>query len=92
MRQLRAIVDGRYVAAREEALKIYLQERERRRRYARTRDERDRERRTLVGAHMSREKAEFIRFIAQQEGTSVTQFVNLALRQAVERSDTWRGA
>ena len=90
--RLRAIVDGRFVAAREEALRAYLAERERRRRYARTRNERDRERRTLVGAHMSREKAEYIRFIAAQEGTSVTQFVNLALRQAIERSDTYRGA
>ena len=91
LRRLRAIVDGRYAAAREEALRIYLDERERRRRYARTRNERDRERRTLVGTHLSREKAEYIRWLANMEGISVTQFVNLALRQAVERSDTYKG-
>ena len=88
---LRAIVDGRYPAAREEALTAYLREREKRRRYARVRDKRDRQRRTLVGAHMPLEKAEYIRFIAAQEGTSVTKFVELALRQAIERSDTYRG-
>ena len=89
---LQAIVDGRYVAAREEALRTYLAERERRRRYARVRDAKDRQRRTLVGAHMSKADAEFVRFIAEQEGVSMTAFVRLALRQAVERSDTWRGA
>ena len=88
---LRAIVDGRYVAAREEALRAYLHERERRRRYARVRDERDRTRRTLIGTHMPLEKAELVKIIAAQEGTSVTQFVNLALRQAIERSDTYNG-
>ena len=89
---LRAIVDGRFPAAREEALRAYLFERDRRRRYAKVRDERDRTRRTLVGAHMPLEKAEYIRFIAEQEGTSVTKFVELALKLAVERSDTYRGA
>ena len=88
---LQAIADGRYSSARHGALERYIRERERRRRYARVRDERDRQRRTLVGAHMPLEKAEYIRFIAEQEGTSVTQFVNLALRQAIERSDTYRG-
>ena len=91
LRRLRAIVDGRFVAAREEALREYLLERERRRRYARVRDRRDRERRTLVGAHMSRDKAEYIRWLANMEGISVTKFVELALRQAIERSDTYRG-
>ena len=88
---LQAIVDGRFMAAREEALTAYLHERERRKRYARVRDAKDRQRRTLVGAHMPLEKAEYIRFIAQQEGTSVTKFVELALRLAIERSDTYRG-
>ena len=91
LRQLRAIVDGRFVAAREEALRAYLHERERRRRYARTRDERDRDRRTLVGAHVSKADAELVRFIADRECASVTAFVKLALRQAIERSDTYRG-
>ena len=89
---LREVAEGRYAAAREEALRRYIAERERRRRYARVRDERDRERRTLVGAHMSKADAELVRFIAEHEGTSVTAFVKLALRQAVERSDTYRGA
>ena len=88
---LREIVDGRYPAAREEALAAYLLERDRRKRYARVRDAKDRERRTLVGAHMNRADAEFVRFIAQQEDTSVTKFVELALRLAIERSDTYRG-
>ena len=92
LRQLRAITDAPTVQERKEALAAYLHERDRRRRYARVRDRRDRERRTLVGAHLSRADAEFIRFIAQQEGTSVTKFVELALRLAVERSDTYRGA
>lgn len=89
--RLRAITDGPTVQEREEALLEYLSERERRRRYARVRNRRDRERRTLVGAHMPLEKAEYIRFIAQQEGTSVTKFVELALRLAIERSDSYRG-
>ena len=89
--RLRAITDGETVQQREAALLDYLNERERRRRYARVRDAKDRERRTLVGTHVPLEKAEYIRFIAAQEGTSVTQFVNLALRQAIERSDTYRG-
>lgn len=88
---LRAIADGRYAAARDEALRAYLAEREKRRRYAKVRDERDRERRTLVGAHIPRHKAEYVKFIAEQEGISVTAFVNLALRLAIERSDTYRG-
>ena len=91
LRQLRAIADGRYPAAREAALRAYLYERDRRKRYARVRDAKDRERRTLGGAHMSKADAEFVRFIAQQEGTSVTKFVELALRRAIERSDTYRG-
>ena len=89
--RLRAITDGPTVREREAALLAYLEERERRKRYARVRNERDRGRRTLVGAHVSRADAEYIRWLANMEGTSVTQFVNLALRQAIERSDTYRG-
>lgn len=88
---LRAIAEGPYPAARHEALERYIAEREKRRRYARIRDERDRERRTLVGAHVSRADADIVRFLADREGTSVTKFVELALRQAIERSDTYRG-
>ena len=87
---LRAMVDGRYVAAREEALRAYLHERERRRRYAKVRDERDRTRRTLVGAHMSKADAELVRFLADREDMSVTAFVRYALRRAMENSDTNR--
>ena len=89
---LRAIAEGRYPAARHGALERYIAERERRRRYARVRDERDRERRTLVGAHMSKADADIVRFIAEREGVSMTAFVRFALRQAMERSDTYRGA
>lgn len=85
---LRAIADGRYPAAREEALRCYVAERERRRRHAAVRDERDRQRRTLVGAHVPRALAQEIAYIADQENLSVTAFVKLAIRQAVERSDT----
>ena len=88
---LRSIAEGRYPAARHGALERYIAERERRRRYARVRNERDRERRTLVGTHVPLEKAEYIRWLANMEGVSVTQFVNLALRLAIERSDTYRG-
>lgn len=87
---LREIVEGRYPAAREAALQRYVIERSRRRRQARTRDSRDKERRTLVGAHVSRAKADQIRWIAEREDLSVTAFVNLAIRQAIERSDTGR--
>ena len=92
LRMLWDVVQGRYPAAREDALRRYLAEREKRKRYARVRNERDRQRRTLVGAHMPLEKAELVKFIADREDMSVTAFVNLALRQAIERSDTWRGA
>lgn len=88
---LRAIADGRYPAAREEAMRAYINERERRRRLARTRDSRDKERRTLVGAHVSRALAQEISWIAEKEDLSVTAFVKLAIRQAIERSDTGRG-
>lgn len=87
---LRAIVEGRYPAARENALQCYIAERERRRRHAAVRDDRDRERRTLVGAHVPRAEADRVAWIAEQEDMSVTAFVKLALRQAVERSDTGR--
>ena len=89
--RLRAITDGPTVQEREEALAAYLLEREKRRRYARVRDRRDRERRTLVGAHMSKADADIVRFIADREGVSMTTFVRFALKLAVERSDTWRG-
>lgn len=87
---LRAIAEGRYPAAREEALQLYIAERERRRRHAAVRDGRDRERRTLVGAHVPRAEADTVAWIAGQEDMSVTAFVKLAIRQAVERSDTGR--
>ena len=87
---LKAIANGRYPAARFGALEAYVKERDRRRRHAAVRDRKDRERRTLIGAHVSRSKAELIRWIADQEGVSVTHFVNAAIRQAIERSDTYR--
>ena len=89
---LRDVVDGRLLEARVDALRRYLDERMRRRRYARVRDERDRERRTLVGTHISREDAERIRTIAELEGSSLNAFVKRAIRQAIERSGTYRGA
>lgn len=89
---LKAIADGPDQDARRDALFQYVKERDRRRRHARVRDARDRERRTLVGAHVSRAKADVIAWIAAQEGVSVTAFVNRAIRQAVEQSDTFRAA
>ena len=88
---LRAIVEAKFQAKREEALLRYLTERDRRKRYARTRDGRDRTRRTLVGTHISRDVADRIRTIAELEGTSLNAFVKRALRLAIEQSDTWRG-
>ena len=88
---LRAIADGQTRADRVEALREYVLERDRRGRYARVRNRRDRERRTLVGTHMKREDAEIVRFIADREDMSVTAFVNRALRLAIEQSDTYRG-
>lgn len=87
---LRTIADGKYQAAREEALQRYVAERERRRRHASIRDERDRERRTLIGAHVSREEAELVARIADREDMSTTAFVRLAIRQAMEQSETFR--
>lgn len=87
---LRAIADGKYQAAREDALQRYIAERERRHRHAAVRNERDKERRTLVGAHVSRELAELVGYVASQENVSTTAFVKLAIRQAVERSDSGR--
>lgn len=87
---LQAIADGKYQAAREEALQRYIAERERRRRHATIRDSKDRERRTLVGAHVPRAEADMVAWIAEQEDISLTAFVKLAIRQAVERSDTGR--
>lgn len=88
---LHAIADGRDHAARFESMGRYIAERVRRGRHAAVRDRKDRERRTLVGAHMSKADAAQIAWIADQEGTSVTAFVKLALKQAMERSDTFRG-
>ena len=89
--KLRAIMEGQTREERVEALRGYVLERDRRSRYAKVRNRRDRERRTLVGTHVPREQAEYIRWLANMEGTSVTQFVNLAIRLAIERSDTYRG-
>lgn len=88
--RLRAITDGETVQQREAALLNYLAERERRKRYARVRNARDRQRRTLVGAHIPREEAELVAWLANQEDLSTTAFVKLAIRQAMERSDTYR--
>lgn len=87
---LQAIVKGETPEDRTEALKAYGYEREKRSRYARVRNARDRERRTLLGAHVPRHTAQFIAWLANREGLSTTAFVNLALKQAVERSDTYR--
>lgn len=78
-------------SAREKALRDYVIERERRRRHAAVRDERDSQRRTLVGAHVPRAEADQVAKIAEQEDMSVTAFVKMAIRQAMERSDTVRG-
>lgn len=88
--RLRAITDGETVQQREAALLNYLAERERRKRYARVRNARDRRRRTLVGAHIPREEAELVAWLADREDLSTTAFVKLAIRQAMERSDTYR--
>lgn len=88
---LREIAESQYFWDRQDALRRYVAERERRRRHARTRDGRDRDRRTLVGAHVSRSMADQIAWIANKEDMSVTAFVKLAIRQAVERSDTYHG-
>lgn len=80
--KLRAITDGPTVEAREEALAAYLQERERRKRYARVRDTRDSQRRTLVGAHMPLEEAERVTWLANLEGMSTTAYVKRALELA----------
>ena len=87
---LKAIVDAKFPAAREEALRAYLAERERRRRYARVRNARDRQRRTLIGAHMSKADAEIVKLIADREDLSVTAFVRFALRRAMENSELGR--
>lgn len=80
--KLRAITDGPTVEAREEALAAYLQERERRKRYARVRNARDGQRRTLVGAHMPLEEAERVTWLATLEGMSTTAYVKRALELA----------
>lgn len=90
LRFFKAMVEGQTMQERRQALLGYLNERERRKRYARVRSARDRERRTLVGAHMNREDAEMIRFFADRDDVSVTSFVKHALRQAMENSDFCR--
>lgn len=87
---LKAIAEGKYPAARVEALRDYCHERERRHRYAQVRNAGDTYRRTLVGAHVPRDTANHIAWIAGREGLSTTAFVKLALQQAIERSDTYR--
>lgn len=80
--KLRAITDGPTVQQREQALEEYLQERERRHRYARVRNSRDSQRRTLVGAHMPLEEAERVTWLATLEGMSTTAYVKRAIEQA----------
>ena len=80
--KLRAITDGPTVQQREQALEEYLQERERRHRYARVRNSRDSQRRTLVGAHMPLEEAERVTWLATLEGMSTTAYVRRALELA----------
>ena len=80
--RLRAITDGPTVQQREQALAEYLQERERRHRYARVRNGRDSQRRTLVGAHMPMEEAERVTWLATLEGMSTTAYVRRALELA----------
>lgn len=87
---LRAVMDGKFPAARDEALRAYIAERERRRRHAAVRDRKDAKRRTLVGAHVPREEAELVAWVANREDMSVTAFVRLAVKQALERSDSLR--
>ena len=91
---LREIAEARYSAAREEALQRYITERERRRRHARTRDSRDKERRTLVGAHVPREQAYMVAKMAEAKGMSVTAFVKQAVFQAAReaQAEADRGA
>lgn len=84
--KLRAITDGPTVQDREAALEAYLQERERRKRYARVRDARDRQRRTLVGAHMPLEEAERVTWLANLEGLSTTAYVRRALEAAGQQT------
>lgn len=80
---LREVVVSRYPAAREEALRAYIEERERRRRHAATRDKRDAQRRTLVGAHVSRELANQVAAAAADRGISVTALVKRAVLREV---------
>lgn len=69
-------------AAREQALSDYIEARALRRKYARTRDGRDKDRRTLVGAHVSRTEAQAIAEMAANHDMSVTAYVRHALRVA----------
>lgn len=86
LKQLRAITDAPTVAEREQALAAYRTERERRLRYARVRDAGDRQRRTLVGAHMPLEEAERVAHLADIAGMSVTAYVKRAIREAGRRT------
>lgn len=88
IRQLRSITDAPTVGEREQALEAYLAERERRSRYAAVRNRRDRQRRTLVGAHMPWEEAERVAHLADVAGMSVTAYVKRALQQAGEGTMT----
>lgn len=77
--RLRAITDAPTVQQREAALMDYLNERERRKRYSRVRNARDRQRRTLVGAHVPMEEAERVAILARAAGMSTTAFVKRAI-------------
>lgn len=76
---LKAIIDGQTREARVAAMHKYAAEMEVRRRYARVRDQRDRKRRTLVGAHMPQEQAYMVAKLAEAQGLSVTAYVKRAL-------------
>lgn len=83
---LREIAEGRYPAAREDALQRYVAERERRGRYAAVRNRKDRERRTLLGAHVPQELAYIAGKCAMAEGLSVTAYVRRAVERAMEET------
>lgn len=80
------MAEGRYPAAREAALQRYFAERERRGRYARVRNQRDRERRTLLGAHVPQELAYVAGKCATAEGLSMTAYVRKAVERAMQET------
>lgn len=82
---LQEISAGRYPAAREEALRAYIIQRAKRKRYAAVRDQRDRERRTLLGAHVNMAKAHIIHRLADLQGVSITAWVLDALERKAQR-------